>query len=138
MNESTQEPTWFLLRGNPNRVRRTAQRCGDAQKCSPYLSETEPVVQGSLDDYTSIMPRRSEEPPDSVENLAQEVQSLSREIQVLRETLDEIREYMQWITRNADQFQIVVIAASSKEDQPEPVQIKKTKSNAESQGSLFA
>ena len=46
------------------------------------------------------MPRRSEAPPDQIENLAQEVLCLSREILVLRETLDEIREYLQWITRN--------------------------------------
>ena len=50
------------------------------------------------------MPRHLEEPPDPIENLAQEVLCLTREILVLRETLDEIREYMQWITRNADQF----------------------------------
>jgi hypothetical protein len=87
------------------------------------------------------MPRRSEEPPDPLEKLTQEVLCLSREILVLRETLDEIREYMQWITRNTDQFQIVVHApASPKEDHlesPEANQTPTAESKVETQGSLF-
>ena len=84
------------------------------------------------------MPRRSEAPPDPIENLAQEVVCLSREILVLRETLDEIREYLQWITRNADQFQIVVRAETPPiEDRVEPVPKPEGEPTAGTQGSLF-
>lgn len=92
------------------------------------------MVQQSGIHYTAVMPRRAEESPDSIPSLTQEVLGLSREIQVLRETLDEIREYLQWITRNTDQFQIVVqVAAASNANKQEPCQ----KPKADSQGSLF-
>ena len=100
-----------------------------------------PVDQNSFVDYTSVMPRRSEEPPDPMEKLAQEVLCLSREVLVLRETLDEIREYLQWITKNPDQFQIVIQApVSPKEtepEQPESDEGPTAEAKVETQGSLF-
>lgn len=84
------------------------------------------------------MPRRSDEPPDAIEHLTQEVQGLSREILVLRETLDDIREYLQWITRNTDQFPIVArVAASPNQNMPEPCQKPNGESKGNTQGLLF-